>query len=126
MSNEAPQLVSCESIGGTVVVEVLTSKLRDTDVSYAVRDQILTQLTATPTSQLVIDLGQVEFIGSIGFLAFLSARRQLAGGRVVFCQVSPYVLEAFKACGLVSNDPNRPGVFEVQPSRSAALESLGG
>jgi anti-anti-sigma factor len=118
------QFVGCEVLGDAIVFRIQVAKLRDAEVSYAVRDEMLAQLVKTPVSKVVVDLQQVDFIGSVGFLAFLSIRRELAGGQIVFCNVSPYVLEAFKACRLVSDDDTRPAAFEVETTRDQAIARL--
>jgi anti-anti-sigma factor len=119
-----PRFVSCEVLEDAIIIRILVSKLRDAEMSYAVRDEMLAQLAATPVRKVIVDLQQVDFIGSVGFLGFLSIKRQLADGRIVFCNVLPYVLEAFKVCRLLAVDGARSGAFEVQATRDAAIASL--
>ncbi len=124
MSSDSPNYVECELVDDAAVFRVLVRELRDPETSYAVRDEMLAQLTQTPTRKVVIDLGDVKFIGSIGFLAFLNTRRHVVDGRIVLCNVSPSIVEAFQACRLVSADDTHPAPFEVQATRAEAIASL--
>jgi anti-anti-sigma factor len=108
----------------TLVFRVMVSKLRDAAASYALRDEMLAQVAETPATKVVIDLEEVDFIGSVGFLAFLNTKRQLPDSRIVFCNVSPHILTAFQVCRLVASDATKPGPFEVQSTRDAAVASL--
>jgi len=68
---------------GVTVVTVTAEQIREADQAYGLRDEILEILNKSSPSCLVLDLGELTFVGSIGFLAFLGVRRHLAGGRIV-------------------------------------------
>lgn len=125
MPEKTNPYVRSERIGDAIVFSVLVPRLQDPEASYALRDEMLSELAHAPTDKIVIDLERVTFIGSVGFLAFLNARRQVPRGRMVLCHVSPLVQQALKVCRLVAEDGDSGGAFELQPTREAAVASLG-
>ena len=66
-----------------------------------------------PLQNLLVDLEQVEFIGSIGFLVFVGLRRVLSKGRIVLCCPRAPVQDAFLACRLISAEPGGAAPFDV-------------
>jgi hypothetical protein len=108
---------------GALVVAVKEATLRDPPLCYALRDEILSAIDSAKVDNVVLDLSAVEFIGSVGFLAFLAARRHLADGRIFLCGMSENIREMFRVCALVSRDPSKSGPFEEAESVESALAS---
>jgi anti-anti-sigma factor len=69
--------------------------------------------------EIVIDLAGVGFAGSASLGIFVALHREARqhGGRLIFCNVEPTVLEVFRASQLAP-------LFEFVPDRSAALEAI--
>jgi anti-anti-sigma factor len=103
-----------------LVIAITEPTLRDATACYELRDEIISAIDAAPVDVLVLDLTSVEFIGSIGFLAFLSARRHV-GAEVILCGMSENVHEMFRVCGLTSRDTGKQAPFAVAESVDAAL-----
>ncbi len=112
--------------GGVLVVTVVSPQIRDAAVAYAVRDEIIALLDSSQSQDLVIDLKNVDFIGSIGFLAFLGVRRHLDGRRIVICNLSQPVRETFTICKLIATDETIVAPFESATTLEAALARLAG
>jgi anti-anti-sigma factor len=111
---------------GVLVVTVVSPQIRDAAVAYAVRDEIIALLDSSQSQDLVIDLKSVDFIGSIGFLAFLGVRRHLDGRRIVICNLSQPVRETFTICKLIATDETIVAPFESATTLEAALARLAG
>ena len=103
-----------------LVVAITEPTLRDATTCYGLRDEIISAIDAASVDMLVLDLTAVEFIGSIGFLAFLSARRHL-GAKVILCGMPENVHDMFRVCGLTSRDSGKQAPFAVAESVEAAL-----
>jgi anti-anti-sigma factor len=110
--------------GAALVVSITEAALRDAPTCYALRDEIVRAIDSVPVNNMVVDLASVEFIGSVGFLAFLGARRRLGAGRIILCGMSDNIRELFRACALISSDPSKPGPFEEAASTDSALAML--
>jgi hypothetical protein len=67
-------------------------------------------------------MGRVEFIGSIGLLAFLGIRRLPDIENVVLCNLDENVKEIFMICRLISNDKMSKAPFQLATSIEYALE----
>jgi anti-anti-sigma factor len=132
MSDKSPPeqdgFVTGEVQDGALVLSVTSREIRDAQVSYALRDQMIGLIDEHGSQQVVIDFEPVEFIGSVGLLALLGVRRRLneAGGRVVICNIAGLIREMLSACRLISSDASRPAVFETAATRDEALAMLRG
>src|SRR5205807_3852 len=116
-----PKFVRAFVRDGVTVITVTADQIREADQAYGLRDEILAILNASQPSCLVLDLGELSFIGSIGFLAFLGVRRHLAGGRIVICNMSGPVHDMFAVCQLISSDPAKKTPFEAAATLEAAI-----
>lgn len=110
--------------GNVLVVDVLLDQIRDAELSYSLRDEILSLMKAGEIDHVVINLEQVTFLGSIGLLAFLAVRRQLADGSVVLCNVADGIQAMLQVCLLVSTDPAKTAPFQVAESVEAAMQKV--
>ena len=112
--------------GGCLVVTVLPQQVRETAIAYSLRDEIVALVDSSQTRDLVLDAGNLQFIGSIGFLAFLGVRRHLSDGRIILCNLSFAVREMFAVCRLISTDGAKTAPFEVAATVEAAVARLAG
>ncbi len=110
--------------GGILVVTVLPRQVREAAIAYALRDEIIALVDAAQVRDLVLDVRNLQFIGSIGFLAFLGVRRHLGSGRIIICNLSPPVRELFTICQLISTDQEKSAPFEAAATLEAALASF--
>ena len=67
-------------------------------------------------------LGRVQFIGSIGFLAFLAMRRVPGVQNVVLCCLNENVKELFMICRLIPSANVSSAPFQDSASVQSALE----
>jgi len=104
-----------------LVVAILVEQIGDPDTSYALRDEILLLLDGSKASHIVLDLQRVNFICSVGFLAFLSLRRCLDSGQIIICNCSEAVHDMFKVFRLASQDPLVTAPFQLEDTLEAAL-----
>ena len=117
---------TCEGTvqGSVLAVSILLDQVREAKVAYDLRDDIIALMNKERPTGIVIDLAKVNFIGSVGFLAFLGVRRQLGGGRIVLCNLSTPLREMFSVCRLIATDPNTAAPFETANTTAEALAQL--
>jgi hypothetical protein len=104
---------------GVLVVTVQVPRLREPGLSYIVRDEVLEALAAAGAQHLVLDLRQIESIGSVGLLAFIALRRHLPDGEIVLCQLAAEVRQIFQACRLIPAGNGSPPAGSSAPFRAA-------
>ncbi len=109
---------------GVLVVKLLADELRETDVCYATRDQILATLNPNTTDRVVIDMATTRFVGSVGLLAFLAMRRTVPAAQIMLCNVNESVFEMLVLCRLVSGNESAEAPFQVRASVDAAVAEL--
>ncbi len=111
--------------GSSLIVTILEKRMRDAGPVQQIKDEILSAITAHSPRNVIVNLQQVEYVGSVAFLAFLAIRRQGSIERIVLCNLADNVREVFQLCKLIP-DGTRPGApFEVAESLAAATASLG-
>ncbi len=110
--------------GNVLVVTVLLEEIRNPQTSYALRDEILSLMSAGAIQHVVIDLKSVNFLGSVGLLAFLAVRRQLKGGSIVLCNVAESIQAMLQVCMLISKEPGKTAPFDLADSVESAVARL--
>lgn len=70
-------------------------------------DMRFTALTATDSGKIIVDLGQVEFIASIGMRLLISCAKANAarGGKMALANLQPLVKETLETAGIDSLIP---------------------
>lgn len=116
--SESP--VACAIENSVVIVTLLAEKLREPQVVEVVRKEMLAAVQSGNAQSVIIDFRNVEFVGSMAFLAFLAVRRQMGGGRIVLCELSPEIVEVFSVCRLIPANGNHNAPFEVASSLAEA------
>jgi len=124
MTANKPPYASASVRDHVLVIKILLKEIRDPKVSYGLRDEISSLFNSAEVRHVVVDLGQVTFMGSIGLLALLAVRRSVAPGRMVICNLSKAIREMLELCLLVSNDPAKTAPFEAVPTLDEALARL--
>jgi anti-anti-sigma factor len=118
------QYISVANNQGVPVITITVDQIRDATRATELRDEILNVVQTSQANNLIFDLSRLNFIGSIGFMAFLSVRRQLAAGRIILCDLSQNVSDAFAICQLISKDPAKTSPFEYANNVPEAVASL--
>ena len=118
-------LVACAIENSVVTVTLLAEKLREPQVVEMVKKEMLAAVQSGNAQSVIIDFRNVTFVGSMAFLAFLAVRRQIGGGRIVLCEMSPEITEIFTVCRLIPANGNHNAPFEVAGSISEARQICG-
>ena len=104
---------------GVVVISFLATHV-GIDTEHQLREELQEYIQDQQRPQVLLDLSGVSYVSS-GPLGVLTAiERDVSGreGRLVFCSVSAYVLETFRAAGLLR-------LFTVYETCEEALDSFG-
>lgn len=126
MANADPPYAQGAMHEGVLAVTIIPRQVREATLAYLLRDEILALVVSSQTQDLILDVRNVEFMGSVGFLAFLAVRRHLKTGRIVICNLSPTLREMFAVCKLISPGGDKGAPFETEATLEAALAQLAG
>lgn len=99
--------------------------MRDPEKVTEIKDAMTEVVSNSVCKNLIIDMGRVQFIGSIGFLAFLAMRRVPGVQNVVLCSLNENVKELFVICRLIPSDNASSAPFQDSASVQSALEWCG-
>ncbi len=124
MSEENSPVI-CAVENGVVIATLLVSQIRDSQVVDSLRSTMLAAIDASGARSVIIRFMDVKFMMSMSFLAFLAVRRQIGGGRVVFCELSPEISEILSICRLIPAGNVTSAPFEVASSYKEARERCG-
>ncbi len=105
-------MVITQTRDNAVILTIQPTKLRDLLVVQTLKDQMLAEVARSKAIKVLLDMRNVEMVGSVAFLAFLGIRRQPNVERVILCHLSPPVLELFHLCKLIATDNHTAGPFE--------------
>jgi len=102
----------------TVMTVGLKGRL-DALSAKAVEERLLKLITAGET-KMVIDLGEVGYISSIGLRVLLIAAKRLkaAKGQIAICAMQPPIKKVFDIAGFTA-------LFKIFPTRAEAVQALG-
>lgn len=97
-----------------VTIAVIGEQRVTEDCADEVRNGLL--LGADQTGRLVIDMGAVEFMSSIGIAALMGTMKRVSTkkGQMVLCNVQPAVVNILEATGLLR-------ILNIQDDRAAAV-----
>lgn len=118
------QVVSSQFIDDVLVAQIAVSQMRDFELVQRVKDQLVAAIQQGNPRATILDLSQLEYIGSVGFLAFLAARRTSNANQIILCNLNPRVQEVFVLCRLIPHAGKTDTPFVVQATVESALASL--
>jgi anti-anti-sigma factor len=122
MSSPSNPCVEHSVDGSNVVVTILETHMRDQEKVNQIREALLSAVAGSKAQNAIIDLVRVQFIGSIGFLAFLALRRAPGIEQVILCNLSDNLRELFSICRLIPTPGQNSAPFLVAPNVPDALE----
>ncbi|HVJ87940.1 MAG TPA: STAS domain-containing protein [Caulifigura sp.] len=90
--------VEVETVEGVTIVRPLG---RLDAVTSPELGKVLTELTAEPGARIVLDFSSSPFVASAGLRVIVAtAKKTMAGGRLVLCGITPLVRQVFDLAGL--------------------------
>jgi anti-anti-sigma factor len=115
---EKGQMTKAVKKGDVVVVSFLVGHV-GIDTEHRLRQELQEHTKEAPKPQVLIDLADVSYVssGPLGVLTAFERQVSEREGKLAFCAVSPYVLETFRAAGLLR-------LFDVYENCEEALASF--
>ncbi|HTU90681.1 MAG TPA: STAS domain-containing protein [Gemmataceae bacterium] len=122
MNDQPFKHISCP----VAVFRIERTQVIGDDLADALREEFLLARRAVGAQHVVVDFQPVTYLSSASFRPLLSLLREVRaqGGRLVFCNLQPYVHEVFTVTRLISSSGGTPAAFEVQANLTAAIASL--
>jgi anti-anti-sigma factor len=122
MADQPFKHISCP----VVVFRIELAQVIGDDLADDLRDEFLEARRIIGAHNVVVDFQLVTYLSSASFRPLLSLLREVRahGGRLILCNLQPYVHEVFSVTRLISSHGNEPAAFEVQPNLTAAIASL--
>lgn len=120
------QHLSCRADEGVLVITLTESRLQGDDLSDAVRQELYAAVDHCHIDRVILDFQHVKYLGSAGFRPLLSLLRKLreTGGAMIFCNLSPDVLDVFYATRLITSSRATLAPFEHALDLDDALQRL--
>ncbi len=125
MNDKNPELVQHHLADEILVLTPQVDQMRDTDVCYSIRDRMIDLVSQIDHRRVVIDMQHINFVSSVGILAFLNLRRAVpnSGERIVFCNLSDSLMGMFRICKLISDNPDDPSPFVSVDTLESAVST---
>jgi len=111
---------------GHLVLTLTESKLQGDQLADALNDAMLATVAAANAGKVILDMGQVEIIGTACLRPLLNLRNQLhaKGGRFILCNLNPLVAEVLNVTRLTSTTGTGPVPLESAKDVAAAHATL--
>jgi anti-anti-sigma factor len=111
---------------GVLILTITEPNLRGYSAAQELRRDLLAAVSQAQARKVVLDFQAVSSLSSEAFRPLLNLHRQLedTGGRLVLCNLSPVVTQAFTATRLIGTTRSATSTFEVQPDLAAAVATL--
>lgn len=109
-----------------LILTLTENEIREYEVAQDIRKELVDAATQARPSGIVLDLGNIAYVASCGFLPILSLRRHATelGAHMVLCRLSDFVRQTFSATQLLISPSASKGVFEEYGDVSAAVAAL--
>ena len=116
---EQERMTKCVEQDGVVVVSFLAAHV-GIDTEHRLREELQACTKDQEQPQVIINLSGVSYVSSSPLGVLTAFERDVSGrkGKLVFCAVGPYVLETFRAAGLLR-------LFTVCENCEEALDGFG-
>src|SRR5262245_53149468 len=98
MADPIYRYIQPQIIDRVLVLRLTETQLQGDKLADALREEFLAIVGQTRGRKIVVDFSSVEYVFSTAFRPFLSLRRRLqeTSGQMVFCNLSPSVVEVFR------------------------------
>lgn len=109
-----------------LIVRVTELEVMGDGVADGLRDEILAAYESTRSVHLILDLQPVTYLSSAGIRPLLALDRRVREheGRMILCNLSPYVQNVLEATRLISTGKGVTGKFEHHADVPASVASL--
>jgi anti-anti-sigma factor len=119
MAEQGYRHIRCRPEGNVLVLTIAERQVQGDDLADALRGEFFQALEQYPSQGVVLDFHEVDFVSSAGFRPLLSLYRKLREqgrlgkeDRLLFCNLSPNVLDTFRTTMLITTNDARPAPFE--------------
>lgn len=96
------QFVRTSTAGSVNVVELHLPQVLDADTFDQLNNTLLSTLDTVGAGRCVLDLTYVQYMGSsmLGLMVNARQRVKAAGGKLVLCGMSDWLIQTFRTCSL--------------------------
>lgn len=118
--------VSISQHGDVLVLTIEPYRISEYEMAEAVGRELLGAALERQAMKVVVDMGNVQYMGSVGYGPFITLRARIHenGGRVILCKMSPVIKELFETTRLLINPHNPQSLFEFTDTLEEALALL--
>jgi anti-anti-sigma regulatory factor len=109
-----------------LIIKILESQMRDFAKVIQIKEAVITAVREVLPKTVIIDLSQLHFVGSVGFLAFLAIRREPTVRNVVLCNLDTNVHKVFSVCKLIPDSVDASAPLLIADTVEAAIATYDG
>jgi anti-anti-sigma factor len=108
------QQISVREHNGILILTIEQKRVASYELAEAMGRELIAAVQGKPAPKVVVDLGQLEYMSSVGYGPLISLRGlvRAAGGRLVLCSLSGTVKEMFEVTRLLINPKSPKSLFE--------------
>jgi anti-anti-sigma factor len=109
-----------------LILTIELPRVNEYAMAEAVGKELIDAAHAQRATKVVVDLGQLQYMSSVGYGPLISLRSRVRenGGRLVLCNLSEVVHEMFDATRLLINPRSPKSLFEFTDTVESAMALL--
>lgn len=121
MATGSSALIEILPNASCLIIKILDSQMRDFTKVFQIKEAIITAVRQARPKTVIIDLSQVNFVSSVGFLAFLAIRREPTVESIVLCNLDANVYSVFSICKLIPEGTDASAPLQIADTVDAAI-----
>ena len=124
--SEGNHRVSSRTDRDVLILTIEPYRISEYEMAEAVGRELLAAALERQATKVVVDMGNVQYMGSMGYGPFITLRARIHenGGRIILCNMSPVIKELFETTRLLINPHNPQSLFEFTDSVESAISLL--
>jgi anti-anti-sigma factor len=115
--------ISARDDHGVLILTIELKRVSSYELAEGMGRELLDAVQGKPSPKVVVDLGKLEYMSSVGYGPLISLRGRIreASGRLILCNLSGVVKEMFEATRLLINPQSPKSLFEFTDTLDNAI-----
>ena len=121
-----PKRTATSSLGEILVIELLDSQITEYEQSQELRQEIVSAIETSDSSQVIIDMKNVTYLTSVALFIFVDARAatEARDGRTVICNLAEVPLKVLTVTQLLVERRSSANYLQMAEDIDSAVTLL--
>jgi anti-anti-sigma factor len=126
MADSSDSIIEIRPHSSCLIIKILAPQMRDFAKVIQIKEAIITAVREMVPKTVILDLSRLNFVSSVGFLAFLAIRREPTVENIVLCDLDANVHKVFSICRLIPDGVDTSAPLQLADTVDAAIAMYDG